>query len=330
VLSLFRTNQLVANALLIFYILLLRFSSFIVAPPEHVVEHAGLLSANLYNFVDPNSSLSQALAIVLVFMQAFLINIITARFRIARTVSLFPGLFYVLLTSFFPEFLYLSPVLLANTFIILALYEILGSYKQYYSNGRIYNAGLWVGLASLFYFSTLIFLAALFITFIIVRAFKLKEQLGMLLGFVSPFWLVAVYYYTKGQLPRFWDQAWNNNIGWFDLSLSDLWIDYIQLGVFGLFILIAILSYRTYTYKVSIQAQKFIDVFFWFLAFTALTVLIQANIRLDHLLLLAVPLSFLIGMSFLYMNKRLAEALHFLLLAGIFLLQFKSFWYMGN
>lgn len=327
-LSLFRTNQLVANALLIFYILLLRFSSFIV-PYEVHSGQAGLLGENLLNLVSPEGTLSAVLSIILIFLQALLVNIISARYRIARSVSLFPGVFYVLLCSCFPDFLYLSPVLIANTFIILALYELLGSYKKYYSNGRIFNAGLWIGIATLFYFSSIVFIGAVFIGFFILRAFKLKEQIGLFLGFITPFWLLGIYYFVRNALPDFWSRSFGN-IGFLDVSFSNDWENYVQLGLFAILILVAIFNYRIYTYKVSIQAQKFVDVFFWVLAFSMGTLLIQKNLQSDHLIFLAVPLSFLIGMTFLYMNKRLAEAFHFLLLAGIFLLQFKPFWYVAG
>ena len=327
-LSLFRTNQFVANALLIFYVILLRFSSFLV-PYEHTPESYGILSDNLLALVPPESTLSHILAMVLIFIQALLINVIAARYRVARTVSLFPGLFYVLLCSCFPEFLYLSAPLLANTFLILALYELLAVYKKYYSNGHIYNVGLWVGLATLFYFSSITFLAAVFIGFVILRAFKLKEQMGMLLGFVTPFWLLGIYYYVQEKMPLFWTETFGSNISMLDLPGFDL-MGYAQLGIFLFLTLVVILSYRTYTYKVSIQAQKYIDIFFWFLLFTLGTIFLQKDIQAEHLILLAVPLSLLIGMSFLYMNNRAAEALHFLLLAGTFLLQFKPFWYIGG
>ncbi len=327
-LSLFRTNQLVANALLIFYILLLRFSSFVV-PYELHPGQAGLLGENLLNIVPPEGTLSAILSVILIFLQALLINVISARYRIARSVSLFPGVFYVLLCSCFPDFLYLSPVLVANTFIILALYELLGTYKRYYSNGRIFSAGLWIGVATLFYFSSIVFFGAVFIGFFILRAFKFKEQIGLLLGFISPFWITGIYYFTNNALPDFWARSFGN-IGFLDVSFSNDWENYVQLGLFAILILVAIFNYRTYTYKVSIQAQKFIDVFFWVLAFSLGTLLIQDNLQPDHLILLAVPLSFLIGMTFLYMNNRFAEALHFLLLAGILLLQFKPFWYMAG
>jgi len=328
VLSLFRTNQLVANALLIFYILLLRFSSFIV-PLELHPGQAGLLGENLLSIVPPEGTLSAVLSIILIFLQALLINVISARYRIARSVSLFPGVFYVLLCSCFSDFLYLSPVLMANTFLILALYELLGSYKKYYSNGRIYNAGLWIGVTTLFYFSSIIFLGAVFMGFVILRAFKLKEQIGLLLGFITPFWLAGIYYFVNDNLSDFWLRSFGN-IGFFDFSISNGWVSYVQVGTFVVFILVAVFSYRTYTYKVSIQAQKFVDVFFWVLAFSLGTLLVQSNLQADHLLFLAVPLSFMIGMTFLYMNKRLAEAVHFLFLAGILLLQFKPFWFVAG
>ena len=67
-------------------------------------------------------------------------NIIIAKFRMASSVSLFPGLFYVLLVSMLPEFLTLSPALLANTFFIIAIWELFETYRKNEVSGNIVNS----------------------------------------------------------------------------------------------------------------------------------------------------------------------------------------------
>ena len=122
-LSLFRTNQLVANVLFIFYAAICRMSSYFTGL-EGELSNPGILAEYLYSFTAAKPFLSNSLSILLVFLQAMLINVIVAKHRMANEVTMFPGLFYILLCSSIPEFLAFSPPLLANTFYIIALFQI--------------------------------------------------------------------------------------------------------------------------------------------------------------------------------------------------------------
>ena len=325
-LSLFRTNQFAANILLIFYVLLLRGTVFFI--PQEVItpSHPGILSDIVFNWLGPQGILSDTIALVLVLFQAFLLNVIIAKYRLARNVSLYPGLFYLLIVSAFPDFLHLSPVLMANTFILFALYELFDCYKKYEASGELYNVGLWLGVAILFYFSTIILVVFVLIGMNILRSFKLRELLIFLAGLITPFWLLGSYYFFFGNLSVFWSEAIYSNIGSLKWTFLVSWLEYIQLGFFGFLILVALLSYNSYTFKTSIRSIKYMDILYWLMAIGLFSVLLQKDITTEHLLLLAIPLSTFVSMTMLYMKPRLAEAIHFLLVAGILLFQTKPLW----
>ena len=126
-LSLFRTNQSIANFFLVFYAAIYRTTPFIFGSQEWS-QHSGILSESFIALVG-NGAFSHVLALILVCVQAILINIAVASYRITNEVSLFPGLFYILLTSSIPEFQGLSVPLLANTLYILALMELFKTHK---------------------------------------------------------------------------------------------------------------------------------------------------------------------------------------------------------
>ena len=328
-LALFRTNQFVSNILLIFYVLVLRGMVFLLPAQDVAMSQPGILSQFIYDWIGTVGWMPDLLALILVLIQALLVNVIVAKYRMARSVSLYPGVFYILIASSFPVFLHLSPLLLANTFLLLAIYELYNTYKKYSSAGELYNIGLWIGIAALFYYSMLVFLLAAIVGFTIVRSFKLKEMMMLLLGVLSAYWLLAVWYFFTGHYEDFfWSKAILENMGMIQLSGNYSIPNYAQIAVFGTLLLVCLLNYNNYSHKISTQAHKNLDILYWFMAASLISIFIQQGIAVDHLLILAIPLSILFAMTMLYMNNRLAEALHFLIVVGILLFQTERLW--GN
>ncbi len=330
-LSLFRTNHFASNILLVFYVLLLRGTVFFVPQPvgdaATAFSHPGILSRMVYGAVGQEGLAADVLALMLVLIQGLMVNVIAAKYRIAPSVTLFPGVFYILIASSFPAFLHLSPVLMANTFLLFALYSMLDFYKKFSVAGAAYNVGLWMGVAALFYYSMLVFVLAAVVGFAILRSLKVRELLMMLCGVLSPYWLLGAWCFYNGQMEVFWEQALSGNMGMVRWRFISEWVGYILPGVFGLLLLIVLLSYRRYTSRVNVKTGKYIDVMYWLLLATVFTLLMQKGIDADHFLIMVVPLSVLFSMTMLRMNPPLAEALHFLWLVGILLWQTKPLWW---
>lgn len=324
-LALFRTNQLIANILLIVYAFLLRFPAF-MQPEAWAPASSGVLSEWVYNYVGINSFGANLLAVFLVFFQAILINIMMSRHRLANETTLLPGLFYIFWVSCLPDFLHLSPLLMANTFYILLLMELFNCYKRPSAAGKIYNIGLWAGIGSLFYFSYIIFFLLGYIALSILRAFKFRERIILLMGLISAFVLSSIYSFLIDQLPWFWQHQFIDNLGFIDFIGQAEWIEYVKLGFVGLMLLMSIFSYNSYIFKKNIQQQKYISILFWGLLLAGITLLFQNEVRIEHLLILGAPISILLSFSFLSMKKPTAEAIHLLLVFACLILHFKYMW----
>ena len=290
------------------------------------LSQSGIFSELLYQWISPHSTTGFVIGTILVFLQAVTLNVIVGKYRIANEISLLPGMFFVLLSSAFSEFLYLSPLILANTFYIIVLMELFSTYRKYSAAGAIFNIGLWVGVASLFYNSYLFLFILAMAGLGILRSFKLKEQLISISGLLVPYILAGTYFFLTDQFTEFWQKQIQDSFGFLDLNGTPDLIFYIKMGILGLMLLIFVLSYNGYTKKKNIQQQKYINVLFTALLLSILPFLFQANIHLDHLLILVPPAGILLSFNFQNARKSMAESFHFLLLIGLLVLQFSFYW----
>ncbi len=325
VLAIFRTNQLFASILLAFYILFLQGASVWILPPSGW-EPAGYgpFAEWLYGWIGYDSKAADITAMVLLLLQAFYINFFVGEHRLADEVSLFPGLFYILVSSLLPEFQYLSPLLLGNTFFLIVTREVIHTYKKAESAGHIYNIGFWTAIGALFYPSFLVLFFFGFVGLNILRAFKFRERLMVLTGLATPYILLSVYYFWAGQLEAFWQNYLNGSFAFLDFVQTTPGVVYRSLGVFAVLLLMVLFSYRTYQFKQTMQVQRKINILYWGLLITALSLFIQADIQIDHLLIMALPLGIMLSFNFIKMPNRLAEAIHLIVFVATILFQFSG------
>jgi hypothetical protein len=320
-LTLFRTNQPLANILLLFYLGILRASSFIhpatVMPPPQ-----GIFTTWMFAELPPLSITANIAAFLLVFFQATALNITIARYRVASEVSLLPGVFYCLFSCIMPDFLTLSSVLLANTFVILTLFYLFDTYKNSHVAGRIFDAGLWLGVASLFHFSYVLFIIWGIIGLGILRGLRAKEFLMFIIGYTVPFFLLAVYCFWHGILPQIGNHFWGN-INFFNFSRYNSATLYVKIGVIALILLLTLGASTQFFSRRNMTVQKYLSILYWLILLGGLSVLIQTGVGLVHFLAISVPVGVLLSMVFQRINTATAEALHMLLLMVALILQFE-------
>lgn len=323
-LNLFRTNQLFFSVLLIFYAAILHIAAFVV-PFEREPTSYGYLTGLVYDWIGYQGTVPDVVLILLLFLQATVINSIVADHRLDDTITLFPGLFYILISSALPGFLYLSPLHLANTFYIIALFELFKVYKKPSAADNIFNVGFWAAVGSLFYPSYAIFIILGLIGLNILRAFYLQERLMIVCGAIVPYLLVGVYAFWIDQWDIFVQQQFVKSIGFFDFQWASDAETILKIVFIDLFLLVAIFSYGLYLFKKNIQVQKKISVLYWGLLCAGLTLVFQAGIQIDHLLILAVPLGMMISINFTSVSHRWAETLHLLIVIVVLIFQYQQY-----
>lgn len=322
-LTFFRTNQLLFSVLLLFYVGFLHAGVF-VNPVIWQPAGFGIFSQWVYHTIGATGTLPSIIAMVLLLIQGTAINVIAANHRLADTVTLFPGLFYILIASALPEFLHLSPLHMANTFLLIAISELLKVYKNPSCANNIFNVGFWVAVASLFYPSYLIFIVFGLTGLNSLRAYSFKEWLMLLSGALVPYILMGTYTFWVDQFGAFLNLQFVQSFAFLDFLAQPAPDVYFKIAFVDLFLLVAVFSYNLYVFKKVMQVQKKISILYWALFWSGTTLLFQADIQMDHMLIMAIPLGIMISLNFQAITNRWAEALHLLIWVVILFFQYQE------
>ncbi len=319
----FRSNQLFVVFGLTVYAVILHLQAFL-APLSLPVQKGGWLSLGILEMLSGfHPVVSPMLALILVLLQAIYINFLVTKYRISWETTFLPAMMYVLLCSAVPEFLLLTPALLAQTFLIVALGEMLGFYRSMEASGNVFNVGFWIGIAALFYCPASLFLAFGFIGLGILRAFNLREILVMLMGYIAPLFLMLVYrFWFYSELSVFPDLP---HIMIFDFIKIKSVYSWIYLGIFAFLCIWVLINIQALFYKTKMAQKKYLTVLYWMLVVAFGTILFQPTWHLGHLILMVIPLGILWGLYFLRIRELFAELFHLILFLGILLLQYRHF-----
>ena len=322
-LAIFRNNETSSIFLLAVYVGLLRLPALLgfVQPVPCAAEGAPV--AWMCRLLAEEPFWSAAAAVVLVFLQAILLNNLDQKFRLAPDRTWLPGMIYALVASALPQFLYLTPPMLALTFILLALNQLFGTYKQQIATAAVFDSAFWVMVGALCYPPALLLLAAAFIGLSILRSFNFRERLVFVSGALVPLFLGWLWFFWHDEGGLFWQKQFGSLFGLvrFDTSWDTKSLAQVAFMLFlSLFVL---LNFGAYYHKKLIQVQKYISIFYWFLFVGGLSALLQKQLRMEHFLLLAPPVGMFLALSFTGLrNRGLAEILHLALLGLVFFLMF--------
>ena len=321
-LSLFRTNQFAFNLLLLLYAIGLRFSYFLY-PVQPKVNNDGVLSIFFKDWLIENTIVEGIVVVLFLFVQAVLINTLAMKHRLFNENTLIPGLSYILLMSLLQDFFPLSSILFGNFFLIIALDQIMSTYKRPKSANHIFNAGFWIGIASLFYSSFILFFILVFVGIGLLRNFRWKEQLMLLCGFFVPFLFVSVWFFWNDSFREFWQTYFAQQFSFLNFQYEQTNVFLIKLAFLVILFLLAF--FNNYDFSKSNQVRSYIQVIYLTLIVSGLTFLVQHNVTILHFLIIMVPLSLLLTARFLSFNKSLAELVHAFLLLTVLFFQYRGF-----
>lgn len=323
-LRIFRTNQPLVALLLLAYAFLLRSYQFLT-PIQWQPKGSNLMSDWIYEQFPHNSLGTNIAALLLVFIQALMMNGIINRYKMTREVTFIPALIYILLSSIIPEFLYLSPVLMATTFYIIAVDQLLRWFKRPEAAAQIFNVGFWLALGSMFHFSISVFFLLALIGLSNLRSLRMNELLILAIGFFIPYFLMGVHQFWFDRFDVFWSAHVLGNFQFFDWQISNIPSTYLKIIVFTILVLWILIGFQGYFFKTSIQTQKNVGILTWSIFITLISLMYQKELGLTFLLLLNVPLSFFVAFNLLNIERKMiAEIVHLVLVLIVFGFQYQD------
>lgn len=323
-LSLFRTNQALANILLLFYIAVLRGVLFYTGTPV-MPESSGIWSMEFYRYIGEDLWLLPWFSIGIILIQAVFVNFIAARYRLSEEITLFSGSFYILLCSGIGDLANLPPALLANSFLILIIYLLFDSYRQNNPAPAIFNIGLWTGIGSFFQFSFLLFVLLGVIGLNIVRSWSIKEIFMLVSGIATTYFLCGSVYYLSDAFPLFIEEQFSKNLAFLSFDIQSSAVAVVERGLVLMLIVISVFSQGIYAYKRNIQVQKFQSILFWAMIVAALAALFQFNAGAEQLVFVMPTLSFFMMYHFTRLKSSVAETLHLIWVLLVIVLQLHQY-----
>lgn len=323
-LSIFRNNRVSTALPLALYLIVVRSAAFLgwVQPSPWPTADGSLPYHSLFGWAADAPFYSAIAAAVLVFVQALMVNKLADEFRLMNDRNWLPGLFYVLVASILPEFLFISAPLVAATFVPMSLRRIFKSYKIAEATPLVFDAAFWMSVAGLFYPPALILLVAAFIGVMVMRSFILREQLVFLCGAIVPLFLGWLWYFWADQGNEFRSLQFGEIFQLYRFNLTFDTRMLLKTTFLVLLMLVFLYGLSVFYLRKLIQTQKAITVLYWVLFTGGLLMLLRSNWRWEHFLLPAVSAGIFLAFSFQGLRNRfVAEILHFALLGLLFFIQ---------
>lgn len=115
-------------------------------------------------------------------------------------------LIFVFLLGMFPKTMFSTAFLFANLFLLFGFRKIYGLKNGHAIKQKIFDAGLWIGVATLFYAWSGLFLLLVYLSIIIYRKIYLRNLLIPIIGFSVPVFLYFTWMFYNNDLPGFYNR----------------------------------------------------------------------------------------------------------------------------
>lgn len=310
---------------MLLYAAILHLSVFVIKESWTPVA-PGILSTWVYHLIGGASGWgAEVAAIVLLTAQAAGINAVVLEHRLGEEQNLFPGLFYILISSMLPSMTHLSPALMGNTFLIIAISELFRTYKNSNASGAIFNVGFWTAVASLFIPAYIGFWILGFVGLNSLRGLDIKERFMLLSGALVPYGLAGTILFWNGQLHIGIQTQFQEAFALLSFATTSGFAFWAAVCGFSVLLLLAMTQFGGLMYRKTIQVQKKVSLLYWMLLIGGLSTLIVRGIQIENMLSVSIPLGIVTGFVFTNMPRRWSESLHLMLLAAVLILHYKQF-----
>jgi hypothetical protein len=147
-----------------------------------------------------------ALSFVLLVAQALLLNFFFSQQKMLQQGTDLPGMSYLLLTSLFSPWSFLSAPLLMNGVVLYLLFLLFRLYNRIEVRAALFNMGILVGVSHFLYAPSFLLVLWVLPAIAIMRPFSLQEWILALLGLFTPFYFYGVWLFLTDQFS--WQSLW--------------------------------------------------------------------------------------------------------------------------
>ncbi|WP_309640601.1 DUF6427 family protein [Flavobacterium sp.] len=185
--------------------------------------------------------------LAVIFASLFIINFVVKKNGMSKD-SAYTVLFYLLFMLFFPSILDNATLLLSNLFIILAMRRIVSLHSLKASKEKIFDASIWVCIAALFHFWSILFILLIFIAVLFHVARDYRNWFLPIIAFcaVAIIFLVSALYFKTHWIEHLLSQSVIDlRMNYFTNNFQNLALSiYATIGLFFVVLLLISMSNR--------------------------------------------------------------------------------------
>lgn len=247
------------------------------------------------------NSHGQGLAFFLLFLDSLLLNVLTNKFRLFQQGNYLTAFSFLVLSSFLPEWNQMSPSLFASPFIAWALLLCFNLYGSRSPKGQVFNIGLLIGVASLFFVPAMLLILLIWITLLVSRPFRLAEWMLAVLGVLAPYYFLGTYFFISNQ--------WNFGVLFPGMKwILPHWLNgysiMVSLGIVAVLSLIGLVKLQQSYMKLLIQVRKHWSIVLLFIPVALFISFLGGTSDSSMLVIALLPTAILTAFAFHSINKK--------------------------
>lgn len=223
----FHAISIIIFAILIWLPSILSQSELIVdssMPPLYILYFFIIGTSSVINFI---------ISLLLVIVSGLIINQIIIVNEISGKTTMLGMFFFVLLNISMVSNVVMNPFLWVSFFLLLMLKELFKLPKTETTIPIIFNASIYLGLASLFYYPSLVIILVIWVSLMTFRINNWREYVIVPIGVLLPLFFTFTWYYYNDNQELFFSTI--RSSFYFDFTI-------LRLAVFDLVILILLLG----------------------------------------------------------------------------------------
>jgi len=247
---------------------------------------------------------------LLMFVQAMLFNRLALVNKIYTENNYVPAVIYAVLMSVSVDMFAVSPIMFSVTFILLAMNNIFGQVEfRVKRDEKILNIGIYLGIAALFYFPTILFGIIGVLGLALFSATILRRYLLILYGLLLPFLLIGGYYFLIGNTQDSLTIFFNSWLGETDYQLDKSAVLALCI-VPMLFLLLSIFRVLQGARFSNYQARIAQMMLLWIAL--SLLLLIRPMTGVNDLMIFIPPVAYFVTHFFILSRKKMLSGISFI------------------
>ena len=295
------------NLLILFaYTFFMRIAIFAETPPELNFEFLEpytkfFIQIPIQNTFSPSANVF--FAGIIIYIQAILFNRVVNNHNLLNKPGFLPALMYITGASLFMPFLVLSPTLICNFLLIWMMDKFLKIGKSSNAIMIMFDIGMIIAIGTLIYFPFIVMLVMIWLALLLYRSFNWREWISGLVGFLTIFFFLAVYYYWNDSLSMFY-KIWLPLANKFPSVFKIQNNDYLVLVPVVVMMVLAILQLREKFFRSFISTRKAFQMLFFMFLISIVSFYTKPDFNLYHFLLCVPPGAVLLDYYYSNAKKR--------------------------